>query len=91
MEIARRSKNLTSIVSMDAGTVFKYANEYWMTTSTVDRITGSHVMRVNLQTNAVDCITDGYVMCVNLQTGELKSFHEGTVCEYFTDTKLLIG
>ena len=73
MEIARRSKDVTSIVSMDAGTVFKYANEYWMTTSTVDRITGS------------------YVMCVNLQTGELRSFREGTVCEYFTETKLLIG
>ena len=70
MEIAIRPKNLTSIVSMDAGTVFKYANEYWMTTSTVDH---------------------SYVMCVNLQTGELKSFREGTVCEYFTDTKLLIG
>ena len=72
MEIARRSKNVTSIVSMDAGTVFKYANEYWMTTNRVDRITGS------------------YVMCVNLQTGELRSFPECTVCEYFTDTKLLI-
>lgn len=73
MEIARKSKNLTSIVSMDAGTVFKYADEYWMTTSTVDRI------------------TESYIMCVNLQTGELKSFLEGTVCEYFTETKLLIG
>ena len=73
MEIARRSKDVTSVVSMDAGTVFKYANEYWMTTSTVDRITGS------------------YIMCVNLQTGELRSFPEGTVCEYFTETKLLIG
>lgn len=73
MEIARRSKNVTSVVSMDAGTVFKCANEYYMVTDKVDVICGN-------------CIR-----CVNLQTGELKNFHEGTVCEYFTDTKLLIG
>ena len=73
MEIARRSKNVTSIVSMDASTVFKYANEYYMVTDKVDIICGD------------------YIRCVNLQTGELRSFPEGTVCEYFTDTKLLIG
>lgn len=72
MEIARRSKNVTSIVSMDAGTVFRYAGEYYIVT------------------DKVDCIMGGYVRCVNLQTGELKSFCEGTVCEYFTETKLLI-
>ena len=72
MEIAMRSKNVTSVVTMDAGTVFKYANEYYMVTDKVDVICGN------------------YIRCVNLQTGELKSFHEGTVCEYFTDTKLLI-
>lgn len=73
MEIARRPKNVTSVVSMDASTVFKYADEYYMVT------------------DKVDVICCNYIKCVNLQTGELKSFHEGTVCEYFTDTKLLIG
>lgn len=73
MEIARRSKYVTSIVSMDAGTVFKYADEYY------------------LVTDKVDVICRDSIKCVNLQTGELKSFPEGTVCEYFTETKLLIG
>lgn len=73
MGIARRSKNVTSIVCMNAGTVFKYANEYYIVTDKVDIICGN------------------YVRCVNLQTGELKSFAEDTVCEYFTETKLLIG
>lgn len=73
MEIERRIKNVTSVVSMDAGTVFKYADEYWMVTDKVDIINGD------------------YVRCVNLQTGELKTLREGTVCEYFTETKLLIG
>lgn len=72
MKIARRCKNVTSIVSMDVGTVFKYADEYYMVT------------------DKVDCIMGDYVRCVNLQTGELKSLLEGTVCEYFTETKLLI-
>lgn len=73
MEVIRQTENITSIVSMDAGTVFKYAGEYYMVT------------------DKVDCIMGGYVRCVNLQTGELKSFREGTVCEYFTESKLLIG
>lgn len=44
-----------------------------------------------ITTDAVDSIRCRDVRCVNLQTGELKSFHEGTVCEYFTEIKLLIG
>ena len=73
MEIVRKAGNVTSVVSMDAGTVFKYAGEYYITTDAVDSIRGC------------------YVRCVNLQTGEFKSFSEDVVCEYFTETKLLIG
>ena len=72
MEVIRKSGNVTSIVCMDAGTVFKYAGDYYMVT------------------DKVDCISNYYVRCVNLQTGELKSFSDGTVCEYFTKTKLVI-
>ena len=72
MEIGRKLENVSSITAMDAGTVFKYAGEYYITTDAVDSIRGC------------------YVRCVNLQTGELKSFSEDIVCEYFTETKLLI-
>ena len=73
MEVIRKSGSVMSVVSMESGTVFKYAGDYYMVTDMVDIIRGD------------------YVKCVNLHTGELKNFVEGTVCEYFTECKLLIG